>query len=67
MPMTTAMSTTYKALQEMDKQINEAESHLRVLKAAQYPGTLALETNLAKAKQSRLDLMNAIQNEADKV
>lgn len=66
MATTPAMNTTYKALQDMDKQIQEAEAHIRVLKAAGYPQTLKLESDLAKAKQSRTDLMQALETEMNR-
>ena len=66
MPPTTTLTLTYQQLKDMDQQIADAESHLRVLKAANFPGTLKLEGDLAKAKTSRAELMKAIDNEVNK-
>ena len=67
MPMTTALTTTYKALQAMDAQIADAEAHLRVLKGANMPGALKLETDLEKAKVARKELMASIDAEANRL
>lgn len=64
--ITPALTTTYKQLQDMDKQITEGEAHIRVLKEAQFPGTLKLQADLEKAKASRQALMTAIQNEQNR-
>jgi hypothetical protein len=65
MPMTAAMQTTYDALQGLDKQINDAEAHLRILKAADHPSTLQLTQALQSAKSQRAALIKAIEDEAN--
>jgi hypothetical protein len=61
--ITNVTTTAYQQLQDLDKQIAEADSHLRIVKSAGLPGALQLESDLAKAKASRKNLMEAIETE----
>jgi hypothetical protein len=66
MAATAALNTTYDALRAMDKQIAEAEAHLRVLKGANFPGVVKLESDLMKAKTARKELMDSIEQEVNR-
>lgn len=61
--ITPATTTVYDQLKSLDTQILEAEAQLRILKRANLPGVLTVESNLAKSKAARKELMDAIEEE----
>ena len=66
MPATPMLTQTWEALKAMDKQIMEAESHLRVAQSINHPQALKFATDLEKAKQQRQEMMNAIEKEMNR-
>lgn len=66
MALSPALQTTHDQLVSMDKQIEQAQGALRVAKAANLPGAMKLESDLAKALIQRDEMLKALKNEADR-
>lgn len=66
MAITPALQSSYDNLAAMDKQIEEAESHLRVLRSTEHPAAIKMSSDLEKAKLARKALMDAISTEMNR-